>query len=325
MNMEHMAEEAMVREGGLTVQDAPDEREPLETRKARTKRESEMLLPLIRVQLGNTVLRDAYRAARIGKKWGENVEIATWIQGCLQPNAVKFFLKKAEELGFTKQYKENYGVDLTPDLYLQEIFQPSTWAVVRAAQRAIGLSNYRNYKQSSGFAYTVDNDARVTRQPFTGELAWKAPEMLHFSWRPAESKEDYLAPFELKWIQHPDDPEQQIQIKVYRKVGNVYHSLTELVDQDRELYKAVYDLTPDGEWTKEYDNELRPSEFMRLANSDCDLAASVAEERGIRLFCHIDEEGKKVTLWHGGRADGVPEREVKADVAEQDEVEAVAI
>lgn len=335
MEMTKEEQLAELRDAGIeNVEEAPDERAPLSKRRQETIRQSNLLEPLVRVALGGRALREIYRAANFGKMVHERFALLPWLNQLTSPKNLPYLLKQADTLNFFKDSEGKKVAPPAPEAYSPEqlwgvtdetneitgevthkVNEPNPWAALRAINRAIGKSNFRNFKvwekdpaKAPKFAYTADHDGKIRQMPFTGVMTWTPPEMVTLSWRPANSEEDFLRPFMMKYITDPDNPDQEIQVKVYRRVGNAFHSVNE-DDENQTLRQALTGLTTGDSTTVDYHElfrdenngaDLTQTEFERRAESDMAFVDRIAQEDGINLFCYCDYETRRITIYHAG-------------------------
>lgn len=310
-------------------------RTPLKERKARTERDAKALIPLVRVWLGNTTLKELWQKARnkvntkIHVYLTDGPNMVNSASAILSPNAIKFFHEQAVRLNFFQVNRknettgENERVTEVPDLqsYLDPMFcrippeaeqegpaKINVWAIIRAISQAVNLANYGQFKKQSGFCYTADSNHRMVQQCITGQQVWTDPTMVTFSWRPADTEEDYLRPYQLIPFEYenPEVPGEMLQtkIKVYRRTVNVLKP--EAFDPDKanemDLIQRVGTLSTGEYVDHHYDNELRDSEIERQIDSDLAFLDRWAQDNGKQVYPMVLPDGKTVRIYYQGLA-----------------------
>jgi len=274
------------------------------------KEEAKLILPMVRAWLGGTVLRELFIAKqreeikKIPISINHFAEQLTSVQSATY--YTKVFVNKMAKGDEKKLQAALDGLEHIKKL-VEDGNTISAWSLIRAMNRAVSLSNYGNYMQRRGWIYTGDSDHKIITTMLTGEYRWTEPQVFTFSTVPAETEEDYLKPYYLQDIPNPDNPDEMVKIRVYRRAGNTIHPSSNYTDgellENDPLVKALQGLAPGECFRKPYDNELHVSEFERQAESDVDFVLDKAQEMGIRIWPMINSEKKEVTLYHAGAQD----------------------
>lgn len=181
------------------------------------------------------------------------------------------------------------------------------WTLIRAINSALRLSNYGNFMQKRGWIYTGDSDHKIIVTMLDGQYRWSEPEVFTIGTIDAETEDEYLKPYDVRDIPNPDNPDEVLKIRVYRRAGNVVHPSStvtmEELERDDVLAKGLASLTPGASFSKRYDPELYVSEFERQAERDVDYVLDQATAQNVRLWPVIDLASKSVIVYHAGELD----------------------
>lgn len=288
---------------GLHVEEEPVQYDgTLQERKARSKAFVDRLVPIVRVALGATVVKELWQKARNKRPHAEKILLEKWVNELLSERNLKVLHKRAIELSFFPKDRETkQQIPFPIEEYLNEDFKPDAFSMLKAINRALQFSNYGSWMKKQGFAYVLDSDHKMTRQMITGELVWTQPTYVTFSWREATTQEDYISPFSYEFIDDPTVPGQQIRIKKYRRAGNAYHTVDMVeINENNSLLQSVSQLTPGQSCVKEFDPEMHTSEFLRQAESEVAFVDREMQAQNVRIWPIIDEDLRRVVVYNAG-------------------------
>lgn len=302
---------------GIHIQEGDDD--TLQVSNANeAKEDAKLLLPITRAWLGATVFRDLYSARQRNQK-NHKIVLA------LEKYAIELSRPEAL-LNYTKIYVQRMCVrnGAQDEKLIQEALNfynilkakpegwvMSKWALIRAINAAIRRSNYGNFMRNSKWIYTGDSDHKIIVVLMSGQYRWTEPEKFTFGTLDAETEEEYTRPYDLKDIPNPENKDESIKCRVYRKMGNVIHPSTNNEDtvalQELDpLITGLSKLEPGKVAYKEYDKELRHDEFERQAEADVDYVLDKAKELGVKIWPAIQNESRTVLLYHAGYAETPP-------------------
>jgi hypothetical protein len=305
---------------GITVQEGEeDERQVSDAHEA--KEDAIHMLPMVRAWLGNTALRDLYIARQRNDK-DKKIQIALqhYAETLSRPEVMLQYFKiyilrmcgpnvktVDPETGAVTETNDKAQKALLDLEFLKqkpEGWVMSKWALLRALNAAIRRTNYGHFMNKRGWIYTGDSDHKITVTMLTGQYKWTDPNLFSIGTVDATTEEEYIKPYDLRDIPNPDNPDEVIKCRVYRKVGNVVHPSSNedqisLMEND-QLIKGLLNLEPGKVIHKKYDGELHVSAFEEQAERDVDFLMEKAAEAGIRIWPAINAETRSVYAYHAG-------------------------
>lgn len=301
--------EMLAKELGLTI----EESEELQESNSKTaKDQAKLLLPICRAWLGATALRELFISNSRNEKREVRVSLEFFGKEFNKPEILQYYTKKyCTDIARGDKAKQEFALKSFITLRDNLETNPIThWAMIRAMNQAIQRANYGNFKNNRGFIYTGTSDHKITVTMITGQYKWTEPTSFTLSTIPASTEEEYLKPYKVETIQSPDNPDESVKVRVYKRTGTAVHPSSSVSDVDRgldwdqNLLSIFKDLSPGQAGSKQYDSELSHTSFEREAEHDVERCIELANERGIKIWPMIKTNEKKVVIYHAGNEQG---------------------
>lgn len=218
-----------------------DYRNEMEKQREETKARVEAMVPYLRIWFKRTIGQDMSKANRYGNAFVQKLQIS-WVLETLTKTDVLARLGKAHEA----EKKE------TPAPWPTE--GVDHWTVMKAFSAVVRRYNYGMKMGGAGYMVLFDSNHKVSQSVSTGDNVWTLPTELTFTYWKVENG-DYENPWTLEWIQHPDDPNQRIQVKKYIRTAAVLKPWEKKVVSDTTRFGKIAMMKEGEQLTFKFDHD----------------------------------------------------------------------
>lgn len=290
-----------------------DYREENAARQQETKERVEAMVPYFRHWFKRTMGQDMAKSHRYGTPFKQKVAISWILEKLCTEEVVNQLAKKiAVEKGEPAPRWPNYravkikdsgifwqaieGVD--PEAFIEVEAKIDHWLIMKAMMTMIRRYNYGMKMGGAGYIILLDSNHQVSQSIATGENVWSLPTELTFTYWKVENN-DYENPWELVWIQHPDDPSQRIQIKKYVRTAAVLKPWEKkVVSSDTRLGK-VQQLKKGEQITFRFDSDGHHSEAFERIESFMEQLSRISIETNVRYYMMQPDESRLIVAHQG--------------------------
>jgi hypothetical protein len=281
-------------------------------RQAETKERVEAMVPYFRTWFKRTIGQDMAKAHRYGNEFKLKLAISWVLEKLCADDVIESLAKKiSAEKNAPAPRWPNYkvvkirdskvqwqlieGVD--PDAFIEEKAEIDHWLIMKAMMTMIRRYNYGMKMGGAGYIVLLDSNHQVSQSITTGENVWSLPTELTFTYWKVENN-DYENPWELVWIQHPDDPTQRIQVKKYVKTAAVLKPWEKkVVSADTRLGRVAQ--LKEGEQITFKFNTDHPSVAADEIDSFMEQLSRVSIESNVRYYMMQPDEFRLIVAHQG--------------------------